>query len=372
MAFSYRDQSFHFDRYPSSDNRSLRAWNAGDEYLLQRLADIELHDKTIAIYNDRFGFISSVLQVHRPYSIIQYASQKKAFKLNFEKNHLTLDDDLLLTPLKDFPKSIDLACIKIPKSTELFELFLSHLMPFLPKDGLVICSFMTRHFNKKMMTIAANYFEEVEQSKAWKKSRLLLLKNKKKTLPPSNLIKSIELDKNHVLKQYPGVFSGKQVDIATRFLLENLSLESSELNLLDLGAGNGVIAYHLRQQSKASKIHLLDDNYLAIASSQLNLTDQNTTFLWSDSMEHYPDSTFDLIACNPPFHFEYENTIEIALSLFKATRRCLKPGGRFVLVANLHLNYKTHLEKLFSQVEVLASNERFVVYECKYFARFLT
>ncbi|MGB1284834.1 MAG: methyltransferase, partial [Polaribacter sp.] len=67
---------------------------------------------------------------------------------------------------------------------------------------------------------------------------------------------------------------------------------------------------------------------------------------------------------NPPFHFEHENNIEVALNLFSEVQNCLKLGGRFVLVANKHLNYKTHLDKLFCKTEVLAENKKFVIYEC--------
>ena len=45
--------------------------------------------------------------------------------------------------------------------------------------------------------------------------------------------------------------------------------------------------------------------------------------------------------------------------------RILKPNGRFVLVANLHLNYKTHLKKLFPSVATVAVNRKFEVIECK-------
>ena len=44
--------------------------------------------------------------------------------------------------------------------------------------------------------------------------------------------------------------------------------------------------------------------------------------------------------------FEFENNIEVSIELFKEVYRCLKMGGRFVLVANKHLNYKTHLQKV--------------------------
>ena len=55
---------------------------------------------------------------------------------------------------------------------------------------------------------------------------------------------------------------------------------------------------------------------------------------------------------------------EVSLNLFKQVWKILKPRGRFQLVGNKHLNYKTHLEKIFPHVESIAENDKFVVYSC--------
>ena len=363
MKFLYQNKTFAFDRYPQTDNQSLKAWNAGDEYMLKYLETLSLEGKQLVLYNDRFGFLSGILHYHQPYFIIQYKSQYKALQQNFKKNNIVYAESLFLFPLQKLPDSIDIACIKIPKSNDLFELYLLQLLPFLKEDGLVICSFMTRHFSKKTLTISATYFEEVEQSKAWKKSRLLILK-KKKNKPLKKRTKAIFLDNNQGLTQYLGVFSGHRIDIATQFLLQHLLLQPGEEKVLDLASGNGIIAYHLHKQKNNIEVHLLDDDYLAIESSKLNLTGPNSIFHWNDTTEELSANYFDLIVCNPPFHFEYENTIEIALKLFKGAKRCLKKGGRFLVVANLHLNYKTHLIKLFDEVNIVNEDARFVIYEC--------
>ncbi|MCK5907688.1 MAG: methyltransferase, partial [Flavobacteriales bacterium] len=61
---------------------------------------------------------------------------------------------------------------------------------------------------------------------------------------------------------------------------------------------------------------------------------------------------------------EYENNIEVSIRLFKGVHSVLKPNGRFQLVANILLNYMTHLDKIFKQVEELGRNDKYVVYEC--------
>ena len=51
---------------------------------------------------------------------------------------------------------------------------------------------MTRHFTKNMLEIASSYFDTIEQSKAKKKARLLILKDKKE-VQPGTLINELNL-----------------------------------------------------------------------------------------------------------------------------------------------------------------------------------
>ena len=40
MYFKYEEKNYSVERYPSSDNKSLRAWSAADEYLLKYLKEL--------------------------------------------------------------------------------------------------------------------------------------------------------------------------------------------------------------------------------------------------------------------------------------------------------------------------------------------
>jgi len=53
----------------------------------------------------------------------------------------------------------------------------------------------------------------------------------------------------------------------------------------------------------------------------------------------------------------------IALTLFAAARRHLRPGGRLLLVGNRHLGYHRSLGRFFPQVRQLDANPKFVVLE---------
>lgn len=364
MKFISKDRTYKITRYPVTRNHSLQAWGAADEHILQYLENIDVTDKSIILYNDRFGFLSSVLNQYSPTTVIDYKSQLKACNKNFHNNKSFVKPFKFTTPLEKILSKVDIGIVKIPKSIDLFKLHLSQLTKSLSDDAIVICGFMTKYFTPQIISTAKDFFEEVEQSKALKKSRLLVLKGKK-DIQETSITNTIELDKSTKLQQYFGVFSSDHIDYATQFLLENLNVADEEKTILDLASGNGIIARQILKQKPECEISLLDDSFLAVESSKLNISGDNVRFLYNDCLENLAPDSFDLVVSNPPFHFEHENNIEVSLELFKEVKTTLKPNSRFVVVANKHLNYKTHLVKLFSKIEVINENDKFVIYSCE-------
>lgn len=353
-------------RYPESKNKSLRAWSAADEYILKYLEQVEVNKPTIAIYNDRFGYLSCALSPSKPIAVTDYKSSEIALRQNLHQNGLDSGNVHPVSSLSPLPRPLDIGIINIPKSLDLFRFYLGRISEELSENGVVICGFMTRHFSKQMLTIGSEFFEEAEQTLAWKKSRLLILK-KKKTGKKSDTVHSFSFTfttgKTENIQQYPGVFSAGHIDYATQFLLEKTELRNNENRILDLASGNGVIARDLQLRKPDAEIHLLDDFILAIESSKLN-TDQNkTSFHYNNSLKDLEKQSFDLVISNPPFHLEHENNMEVTLTLFKQVAAVLKNDGRFLCVANRHLNYKTHLSKIFTKTEVAAENNKYIVYQ---------
>lgn len=362
MNFDYNNQTYNIQRHPLSNNKSLKAWSAADEYILNYLDQNSISKEGLVIFNDRFGFLSCLLHPYQPTTITSHKSQEKAILQNQYSNNIPPSAIQMQTILKDpVPKS-SLALLKVPKSLELFQFFLFLLNQQIAKEALVVASFMTRHFSPKLLSIAAQFFEQVEQSKAWKKSRLLLLRQPKKNVD-CNFVHSIPF-KEQVFQQYFGVFSAGHIDYASQFLIQHLPNDNEYTHVLDLASGNGILAATMRQKAPNCSLHLLDDFYLAIASSKRNLSPHNTFFHYNNNLETFSDHYFDCILSNPPFHFEYEVNIEIAIGLFKEVKRCLKKNGDFFMVANKHLNYKTHLNLLFPKVHILKENQKFIIYKC--------
>ena len=354
------NQAFQLKRYDLSEDRSLRAWSAADELLLNSSSETDLTSKMIGIYGDRFGYLSCYLEAFKPLVVTTNKSQELAIAANLNANQLPETE--FFHPIEPLNQSLDVVFIKMPKSIDLFQLYLAHIAANSKDEVHVNCGFMTRHFTKSWIQIAEAYFEEVIQSKAVKKARVLILKGKKKNTPPME-IKSIAYN-GQDYKQYGGVFSSNHIDYATQYFLRHVEVSSTVNTILDLASGNGVIGSEIHKKRPDTIVHLLDDSYLAVVSAKLNIDGDKIKHHYQGDLANFESELFDMIVSNPPFHFEHDINIQIPLALFKECHRVLKFSGNFQLVANTHLNYKVHLNKLFTRVNILAQDEKFVVYQC--------
>ena len=353
----------NFVRLPLTKDRSLKAWNAADEHLLKCIEEENLDVSKVVIFHDRYGYLSTNLAQHSPTTFIYLKSQSDAISTNAISNDIEPKSIRIKSILESASNSNNYI-IKIPKSLDLFRLYLIKICDACQADSKVLAGFMTRHFSKSIITIAEEYFENVTQSKAWKKSRVLnLSKPKIVKSRNSNLIHTIIHD-DHKYQQYLGVFSAKHIDFATQFLLDHLQAKENENSFLDIGTGNGIIGKHLLDQKSWKNAILMDDSILATASSQLNTSKYPSVEWIADyHLDSFSNDQFDLIITNPPFHFEFEVDPSIALQLMEDSYRILATGGRLIVVANRHLNYKSQLSKWYPSISILNENEKFVIYE---------
>ena len=134
--------------------------------------------------------------------------------------------------------------------------------------------------------------------------------------------------------------------------------------VLDIGCGNGIIGKLLIGQRKWNAAVMIDDSYLAIASTEMNLSEsEGFKVIAQYNLDSFEKEQFDLVITNPPFHFEYEVDPSIAIQLMSDTHRILSNRGRLVIVANRHLNYKSQLSKYYSEVNIINENYKFIIYE---------
>lgn len=311
------------------------------------------------VLHDLFGYLSCHLKASRPQVPITYASQKLAVSENAARNNCP---EIQLIGLLDNWAITSMALMKIPKSIDLFRLYLSRLAGSLDQNGLVMCGFMTRNFTPAWLKMAREYFEEVTQTKAQKKARIMILKNPKPTA--ESLIDEFLDDEGNSWKQYLGVFSAGRIDLASRFLMDHIVLPKGYFQAVDVGSGNGVLAHFIKKKAPEALVHLTDDNFLAYESGKLNLSGNGVYYHFSHDLSFLSPGSCDLVVTNPPFHFEYEINLDVAFQIFKEAYAALKGKGELWVVANNNLPYKTQLSKLFKQCKVIVQNRKFIIYRC--------
>lgn len=345
-------------------NRSLKAWTAAEEHSLDFLDEIDEQNLKILVMNENYGFYNCYLSKHEIHNYILSASQKHSILHNVQL--LRQENDLnFIYPFENNDQKYDLILIKTPKSHQLLEFLLYEATALIKTDGRVICSFMTRHFTNNMLSISNRFFENLTQSKAYKKSRLLILKNKKALIPHTDFINTYTYNQT-IYKQYYGVFSSKKIDNASEALLNYIhSIELNTPYLLDLCAGNGILGLESIKHLGVTSIDFMEDHLLALESIRLNAFEIKGKIIWDHSTKNLPKNQYDLILCNPPFHFEYEKSISPARKLIKEAIPSLKKDGHFIIVANKHLNYQRLLDRFLLKKSILLLKKYIILHYIK-------
>nr|MBA2816393.1 metal-dependent hydrolase [Candidatus Pantoea persica] len=168
------------------------------------------------------------------------------------------------------------------------------------------------------------------------------------------------------IHNHANVFSLASLDIGARFFMQHLP-ENIEGEIVDLGCGNGVIGLMVLESNPQAEVHFLDESYMAVASSQLNVEVNRPQdlarcqFRVNNVLSGYPSDRLHTVLCNPPFHQHHAVTDHLAWQMFHDAKRCLQYGGELRIVGNRHLDYHHKLKKLFGNCTLVASNQKFVV-----------
>ncbi|MCK4709806.1 MAG: methyltransferase [Gammaproteobacteria bacterium] len=359
---------FQLNRLPERPRELLRAWDAADEYVLNTLAADSIEIERPLICNDNFGALSVALHSFNPVNWSDSLTAHKAMQKNLKLNGLAESDVSILDSLQLPAKPVRLVLIKVPKTLALFEYQLIRLKPLLSDKSQVIVAGMAKSMPAAVWKILERIIGPTKTSRAVKKAKVIQVTvNAKLALPEKTYPVEWKLEgSDYSLSNHANVFSREKLDIGTRFLLENLPSTEGPGDIIDLGCGNGVLGLMIASQNKQASLHFVDESYMAVESArvnfkQLSAESSEPTFHVSDDLSDFANQSTDLILCNPPFHQLQAVGDSVALSMFRESARVLRPDGELWVIGNRHLNYHKKLQHNFAQVELVASNKKFVI-----------
>lgn len=359
---------FGLRRFPEQGKATLRAWDSADEYVLRHLSELELDPQGAwLLVNDSFGALAVALADQRPTAMADSVLAHMASRENMLRNGLDDSAVRLLSCLDDPPERVDYLVVKVPKSLALLEDQLRRVRPSLHPETVVVGAGMTRHIHTSTLDLFKAVLGPTVTTRAHRKSRLICTTFDPELDPgPSAYPKSFRIESGYEVVSHAGVFSQRRLDAGTRLLLDNLLVGPDHHDVVDLGCGNGVLGLSVQLAMPDAHITFVDSSFAAVASAEATYAGvfgsaADAAFVVGDSMTGFEDQTVDLVVSNPPFHEDRALGDAVAWQMFTDAWRCLRPGGELRIVGNRHLGYHTKLKRIFKNVEVVASNPKFVV-----------
>jgi len=168
-------------------------------------------------------------------------------------------------------------------------------------------------------------------------------------------------DVHHVATR-PGVFSWRELDTASRLLLESLQLDHPA-RLADVGCGYGIIGLYLARRHPSCEVTMVDVDTLACDCARQTLALNRV----STAQVHLGDGlqglgqNYDAIVSNPPFHTGHNVNLQMTHQLIVEAHAACALGGHLALVANRFLPYDRAMRQRFGNVTTLAETSRFRV-----------
>ena len=370
--FTVADKQLQLDRLPlGQNNRSLQAWDAADELLLQQALPLlaERTNLKVAVMHDLFGALSCALGDYPHSQHNDSVVSQQATVHNRQQNGLSADAVNFLSSVTALPADLDLVLLKVPNNHGYLRFMLQQLSRVVRPDTVIIAAAKAKDIHKNLLALFEQELGPTRASLAQKKCRTIHCiprgEARALTYPIRWQLPELQL----TLLNHANVFAKEQLDIGARFLLEHLPTVEAGAVVADLGCGNGVIGLALLKQQPAAKLLFTDDSYMAVASAQeslrLNMPEllAQAEFRVDDCLASQADQTLDYVICNPPFHQQQAVTEHIAWQMFNDAKRCLKAGGKLRIVANRHLPYYEKMTVLLGGCRHIASNNKFVILE---------
>jgi 23S rRNA (guanine1835-N2)-methyltransferase len=353
---------FKLRRYPHRPRETLQAWNSADTVLIEAIHQaFPTGTDSILVANDDQGALSLALQPGAVWT--DSALSKIAISNNLEANTRATANfiDSTERPIGPFAA----VAMKVPKVLAYFEYQLAVLTTVLASGTPLFVSGMDKHLSPQVASLMERYVGPTERHKGRQKARVFVaVKDQREPLPvPGDRVYFCE-SLSRELAAGPNVFSGENLDIGSRFLIEQLGELTAVEQLIDLACGNGVLGLCAQDMGIAGNIAFCDESAMAIASARANAERATGRYFFQqgDGLLDYAGPEAQLILCNPPFHTNHAVDEYAGKRLIQQCADYLKHGSTLCLVANRHLPYAAALGRGFSRVDKLAQNHKFTIW----------
>ena len=319
------------------------------------------------IFNDNFGSLACALHAHRPYSVSDSYMSQLATRHNLKLNGLDPEQVTLLDSLAELPAAAAVVLIRVPKALALLEQQLRALRHVVTEDTLIVAGAKARDVHTSTMQLFEKVLGPTRTSLACKKARLIFCQAADIVPPAAAEATNWRLDgTDWLIHNHANVFSRGSLDIGARLFLDHLP-RGLNGHIVDLGCGNGVIGLTALAQNPDAQVTFVDESYMAVASSELNVEHNlpqeldRCQFEVNNALAGIERESVQAVLCNPPFHQQHAITDHTAWQMFCDAKRCLQVGGELRIVGNRHLHYHQKLKRLFGNCTLVASNKKFVI-----------
>lgn len=340
-------------RWPDPESPELQAWDAADELILDE-AGSALVGAEIAVIGDDYGALT-LGALDRGARHVRVHQDLVTGDLALKANAAGRDGFSAHGFAPDLAEGVDLVLARLPRSLD----ELDAIAALVASAGArLIAGARVKHMTTAMNDVLLRNFGRVDVSLARRKARVLTATEPRPTRVPEPRRAHAE---GFEVVAVRGVFAGAALDIGTRALLDSLADLSPFDTAVDLGCGTGILAVALAR--RGGRVIATDRSAAACESARLTAAANSVAVevQRDDAGSTIPESSVDLVLLNPPFHTGATVDSRVALRLFAAAARMLKPGGELRVVWNSHLRYRPTLERIVGPTRQIARTPKFTV-----------
>ena len=355
------------EREPDVEVPDLVAVDATDRLLLDTAADLIAGSPDgVAVIDDGYGALTlgavalhgaTGVRVHQDSSIAERALARNAERTALTGTYRSL-------PLgHDLTDGARVVLVKAPKSLDALREIAEAVAAGAHPDVTVLVGGRVKHMTLAMNDVLRASFADVAAGLARQKSRVLTARGPRPG--PSSFPRWVEHpDVGLTVCAHGAAFAGPKIDIGTRALLEVLDrMAPAARTALDLGCGTGVLAAALARSRPHLAVTATDISAAAVASASATAAANGLEIavIRDDAAHSLPESSVDLVVCNPPFHLGAAVVSPVADRLFVAAARVLRSGGELWTVYNTALRHRPALSRLVGPTRVVHRTPKFTV-----------